>query len=122
MKRIVFFLMVWAFVTSAHAQTENILTQENFVTETFKGVNIEMPGYREINSGSKIIVSYGEDCPAEMRGAFEYAVKLWEEVLPMTLPIKIKVGIESVRGGVLSKFHPLTLIKNRRSYIWLRCP
>ncbi len=103
MKRIVFFLMVWAFVTSAHAQTENILTQENFVTETFKGVNIEMPGYREINSGSKIIVSYGEDCPAEMRGAFEYAVKLWEEVLPMTLPIKIKVGIESVRGGVLSK-------------------
>lgn len=52
-----------------------------------------MPAYREIASGSKIIVSYEGDWPAEMQGAFEYAVKLWEEVLPMTLPIRIKASL-----------------------------
>lgn len=35
----------------------------------------------------------------EMQGAFEYAVKLWEEVLPMTLPIKIDVKVDNLRGS-----------------------
>ena len=34
-----------------------------------------------------------------MQGAFEYAVKLWEEVLPMTLPIKIDVKVDNLRGS-----------------------
>lgn len=64
-----------------------------------------LPGLREIQSGSKIIVNYDNSVPAEMQGAFEYAVKIWEEVLPMTLPIKIDVKAENIRGAsdLLSK-------------------
>lgn len=36
----------------------------------------------------------------EMQGAFEYAVKLWEEVLPMTLPIKIDVKVDNLSNDI----------------------
>lgn len=87
------------------ARETNTVTCENYTNETIRGVFVEMPGYREIKSGSKFIVTYEGDWPAEMQGAFEYAVKIWEEVLPMTLPINIKARLGSIRGSgtILSK-------------------
>lgn len=81
------------------AQVKNTISSESYASEDFKGVNIEMPGYREINSGAKFLVTYEGDWPEEMRGAFEYAIKLWEEVLPLTAPIKISAGIGDIRGS-----------------------
>lgn len=78
--------------------TGETLTSDNYVTEVFKGVNIEMPNYREINSGAKFVVTYDDNCPAELQGAFEYAVKLWEEVLPLVAPVKINVSCLPLRG------------------------
>ena len=78
--------------------TGETLTSDNYVTEVFKGVNIEMPDYREINSGAKFVVTYDDNCPAELQGAFEYAVKLWEEVLPLVAPVKINVSCLPLRG------------------------
>lgn len=72
---------------------------DNNVSQVFKNVYIEMPGFREIQGGSKIVVNYDSSVPMEMQGAFEYAVKLWEEVLPMTIPIKIDVKVENLRGS-----------------------
>ena len=45
-----------------------------------------------------------------MKGAFEYACKIWEELLPNTLPINIHAKIGVIRGSnngkLLSKVQP----------------
>ena len=38
---------------------------ENYANEAFKGVFIEMPNYRQVNSGAKFIVTYEGNCPEE---------------------------------------------------------
>lgn len=86
-------------------QNSNTITSDNYVSQAFKGIFVDMPDYREVNSGSKLVVKYEGEWPAEMQGAFEYAVKIWEEVLPMTLPIRITAKIGNIRGSanVLSR-------------------
>lgn len=71
---------------------------DNYASEALKNVFVEMPDYREVSSGSKFVVTYESGVPAELQGAFEHAVKIWEEVLPMTLPIHITVKTGSIRG------------------------
>lgn len=85
--------------SSSAAQYENNIVYESDAVDSFADVVIEMPQSREINSGSKIIVDYEGEWPLSMKGAFEYAVKMWEENLPMTLPIRIKACIQPLRGG-----------------------
>lgn len=68
-----------------------------------------MPEYRLIEGGSKFTTSYSEDCPEELRGAFEYAVKIWEENLPECLPISIKVLTASLGKDVRSNVKYRTL-------------
>ena len=45
-----------------------------------------------------------------MKGAFEYACKIWEELLPNTLPINIHAKIGKIRGSgngkLLSRVQP----------------
>lgn len=78
---------------------------DDYVSDEFKNVVNEVPHYREIKSGSKFVVSYEGNWPAEMMGAFEYAVKIWEEVLPMTMPLNLKAKIETKasRRNVISQ-------------------
>jgi len=100
MKRLLILLCIMSLVLiNLSAIETNTITSDNYTTETLKNVFIQMPDYREIKSGSKFIVTYEGDWPAEMQGAFEYAVKIWEEVLPMTLPINISAKIGSIRGA-----------------------
>lgn len=54
----------------------------------------DMPDVRILNSGSKILVEYQGEWTEDMRGAFEYAAKIWEENIPMCVPIKITAKIE----------------------------
>lgn len=92
------------FSISISAQEITSITHDNYVSESIKDIFIEMPDYREINSGTKLVVTYEGEWPAEMKGAFEYAVKIWEEVLPLSLPIKITAKIEQIRGNnILSR-------------------
>ena len=81
------------------AQTTTTTICENPANDAFANVLIELPKVRDMWSGSKIIVTYQGDWPEEMIGAFEYAVKLWEEVLPMTIPISINANLSTIRGS-----------------------
>jgi len=85
--------------------TGRIISNENYTSEVFKGINIIMPDLRDVKSGSKLVVSYEGEWPAEMQGAFDYAVRIWEEILPETLPINITAKIQPIRGdqSLLSK-------------------
>lgn len=88
-----------------YAQTSELIELENNAVDVFKGVTIQLPEYREINGGSKFIVKYSGAWPEEMKGAFEYAIKIWEEVLPTSLPINVTAELGTIRGSrdVISK-------------------
>ena len=59
-----------------------------------------LPVVRKINGGTVFRVTYeGEDWTNDMKGAFEYACKIWEEQLPSALPLNITVKIGTIRGG-----------------------
>lgn len=62
---------------SGFAQDIDSISCDNYASEALKNVFIEMPDYREVSSGSKLVVTYEGDIPAELQGAFEHAVKLW---------------------------------------------
>lgn len=50
-----------------------------------------LPVVRTIHGGTKIIPHFEGNWSMEMRGAFEYACKIWEDELPTTYPLHIKV-------------------------------
>ena len=59
-----------------------------------------IPTVRNINGGTIFNVTYGDGWTLEMKGAFEYACKIWEENLPTCLPINIKAEIGTIRGSL----------------------
>lgn len=100
MKRIFVLLCLISAVFSFQLRgDDDVIEVENEGNDTFAGIVINLPEYREIFSGSKILVEYKGEWPLAMKGAFEYAVKLWEENLPMTLPIRITANVGTIKGG-----------------------
>lgn len=82
-------------------------TQESY-TSLSNGYNYHLSDFnvvREIKGGTVFLVEFedyerGEDkiiWAENMKGAFLYACKIWEEVLPTMLPIRISVSIDSFR-------------------------
>lgn len=57
--------------------------------------SVDVPSERCFKSGTVIRVSYEDDCTYEMRGAFEYACKIWVENVPPTLPLNVEVRLEA---------------------------
>lgn len=60
----------------------------------------DIPVVREINGGTVFKITYEpeESWNNSMKGAFEYACKIWEEQLPSTLPLNIHAKIGPLRG------------------------
>lgn len=52
---------------------------------------------RAIKGGTKIIVDFEGNWDEDMKGAFRYACKIWEENLPTMLPLRIKACIGTLR-------------------------
>lgn len=49
----------------------------------------DLPIVRKVNGGTVFRITYIGNWTNDMKGAFEYACKIWEEQLPQTLPINI---------------------------------
>lgn len=97
MKERIKLLCLIALAICVIANANASITYDNYVSKVFKNVFIQMPSYRETKSGTKLVVTYEGDWPAEMQGAFDYAIKLWEEVLPLSAPINITAKIGPLR-------------------------
>lgn len=69
-------------------------TSSSFQTasSSYVGFHESLKSVRDINGGTIIKALYSEDIPYEMRSAFNYACKLWEEAMPNSLPISIQNG------------------------------
>lgn len=60
--------------------------------------NCTISEIRPIGGGTKFRITYGGEWTEEMRGAFEYACRIWEETLPPCLPFTIHAEIAEMRG------------------------
>ena len=80
-------------------------TTYSYVLDEYRGSCLDVPTKRKIGGGTKFIVTYEGDWTNDMKGAFEYACKIWEEQIPTAFPIRItaKIGYIFSTGNPMSK-------------------
>ena len=98
-KRILFSIAMLANVL--RAQSQSVQEQESYAygTDVVKEQCMNLPIKRTIQGGTIILVDYEGNWTNEMKGAFNYACKLWEENLPTCLPLRIKAVLGTVRSS-----------------------
>lgn len=97
-------LMISTLAINAQEQIEDF----SYASENVVDKKIGLPIVRPIYGGTKIIPEFVGDWPKEMEGAFEYACRIWEEVMPTTFPVRMKVILDNnttkyLDGSVFSK-------------------
>lgn len=104
-----FALILFALIVSLSVQGQNDIESESYGLDQYIEKCSDIPVIRRIKGGTIFKITYEpEDAwNNSMKGAFEYACKIWEEQLPNTLPINIcaKIGRVNASGGniLLSK-------------------
>lgn len=93
MNRIIFALLMSFIALTASGQSVPTRVATQTANDSFADFLRDLPDVRVINSGSKILVDYEGEWTEDMKGAFGYAAKIWEENLPMCAPIRIKARL-----------------------------
>lgn len=94
--RTVLLILLQVFIGGTMAQNameEDIYVSDNSVVQTYG-----LPTVRSVGGGTKLLASYEGEWSDDMKGAFEYACKIWEEAMPTTFPIRIKVVLDNHRN------------------------
>lgn len=99
MKKLLIMILMTLIGVIAFAQSDGAVVTRQPSNNDFADILRDMPDVRILNSGSKILVEYQGEWPEDMKGAFEYAAKIWEENIPMCVPIKITAKIEDFGGA-----------------------
>ena len=106
---------------------------DSYALDQFIEKCTDVPVLRQINGGTVFKVTYEPEelWDNSMRGALEYACKIWEEQLPNSLPINIRAKIGNIRGTnnmkLLSKvqsttydfYNDETVLSSRMKYVLL---
>ena len=96
MKKLFLFLTILCVCLSTYAQNyENDFYSycQDAQIDTCASLKLR----RAIKGGTKILVDFDGNWDEDMKGAFRYACKIWEENLPTMLPLRIKACIGSLR-------------------------
>ena len=106
-RQIVFTLALFCIIQLNAELTEGSREGSTPANDSYSGLCVDIPEFREINGGTVFKVTYDENCPLGLQGAFNYACRIWEENLLTCLPINISVKVEKIRSTgqdkVLSK-------------------
>lgn len=80
---------------------QNYTETESYAVDEYIEKCTDIPVVRQINGGTVFNVTYEPEelWDNSMKGAFEYACKIWEEQLPNSLPINIHVKLANIRGS-----------------------
>lgn len=70
---------------------------ESYVSSNVIHKQFNLPIVRNCAGGTKLITEFEGNWPFEMKGAFEYACKIWEEAMPTSLPIRILAKLDDNR-------------------------
>ena len=82
---------------SCHAQVSYEAYNETY--DQYLGTCIDLPLVRKTAGGTVFQVTYEGNWTEDMKGAFEYACKLWEDQLPTCFPINIHAKIAVINRG-----------------------
>jgi hypothetical protein len=101
-------LFVFFTLSFIYVNGQEYYDQEMYASDNVYVTNYDLPLVRPINGGTKIIPIYvdGQNSAEEwerhedIRNAFGYACKIWEEAMPTTFPIRIRVKLDSQRSIV----------------------
>lgn len=63
---------------------------DTYYSDHYAGLLEELNVVRNINGGTVFKIDYEGIWNNQMKGAFEYACKIWEEQLPQSMPIKLR--------------------------------
>lgn len=103
-KRIIFCITAMLLALATKADDIQIITYP--LTENGIGICKDVPFVRDLEGGTVFDITYEEEVTDEevqvvwsneMKGAFEYACKIWAETLPTTLPIKITASLGTIK-------------------------
>jgi hypothetical protein len=99
MRRFLIFIFAQIVFVAVSAQTT--IESDSYGLDQYLEKCTDIPVIRDINGGTVFKITYEpeEAWNNAMRGAFEYACKIWEEQLPNTLPINICAKIGTIRGN-----------------------
>ena len=98
MKRLLIILLM-GVIGNLPMTAQEIVEQDSYGLEQYIEKCSDLPIVRKINGGTIFKITYEGNWTNEMKGAFEYACKIWEESLPNCLPINIIAKIENIRGN-----------------------
>lgn len=115
------------------SQGQTSTESDSYALDQYIEKRTDVPIVRQINGGTVFKVTYEPEelWDNSMRGAFEYACKIWEEQLPNSLPINILAKIGNIRGtnnmNLLSKVQSTTydfanfetVLSSRMKYVLL---
>lgn len=99
------FTVLWLFLAFACLMYgQDSIESYNYASDEIVEQTYGLPTVRSVGSGTKIVVEYQGNWSEDMKGAFEYACKIWEENMPTTFPIHIKAIVDERRNtSALSK-------------------
>lgn len=131
MKKSLFLLLLTMLTIASQGQTST--ESDSYALDQYIEKRTDVPIVRQINGGTVFKVTYEPEelWDNSMRGAFEYACKIWEEQLPNSLPINILAKIGNIRGtnnmNLLSKVQSTTydfanfetVLSSRMKYVLL---
>ena len=94
-------VVLLATYISGIAQT--VVTVETIASDEIVPYIEDIEVVRQIKGGTVFQIKYEGSWTLEMKGAFEYACKIWEEQMPTTLPINITAKIAKIRSAQSNK-------------------
>ncbi|WP_288317606.1 hypothetical protein [Xylanibacter caecicola] len=94
MKKILLFLSL-ALAIQASVNAQNDEENISYVSDGTVIQNFGLPLVRTSKGATKIIPVFEGNWNNEMKGAFKYACKIWEEAMPTTFPIKIRAIMDT---------------------------
>lgn len=90
--------------SSSAVNAQDYTEEQSNIWSTPVFYNSRMKEVREINGGTVFRISYEGEWTPELKGAFEYAAKMVEEVIPPCLPVTLRARLaDSGSGANVSK-------------------
>lgn len=77
---------------------QEYLEDVSYISDNVVNKKFGIPIIRNTYGGTKITVTFEGNWSYDMRGAFEYACRIWEEAMPTTFPIRIKAVLDETQS------------------------
>lgn len=97
--------------------SQDLIENYSYVSDKVVDKTYGLPAVRSIGGGTKIIVDYQGNWSEDMKGAFEFACKIWEEAMPTTFPIHILAKLdETITTNAFSKVSIQSCIHTQNNF------